>query len=69
MPSLIERVTVNDHTLEYDADVDAWFEVGAQRRPISARRALRLLAPLGLGLAVAGPASAATVGYGGGSSE
>ena len=61
----IERLTLTDRTLEFDAAANAWFEVDAERTRISTRRALRLIAALGMGMVAVSPASAA---YGGGSS-
>lgn len=56
----IERLTVHDRTLEFDAASNAWFEVGTERKRISTRRALRLIAALGLGMAAVAPVSAAS---------
>lgn len=56
----IERLTLPDRTLEFDAAANAWFEVGAERTRISTRRALRLIAALGMGMVVVAPALATT---------
>lgn len=45
--TLPESVTVNGRTVEFDSATNQWFEVGAVRKVISARRAVRMLAVAG----------------------
>lgn len=48
MTESTERFTAGATTLEFDATTQTWFEAGGERKPISAKKAVRLLAAAGL---------------------